>query len=418
MQGLTNQAIIFDVTPFKWVLGKTLGRFWKGFFTSRLGGLTLKEIEAPKLPSDDWVLCRTILGGICGTDIAMITMKPHPASMIKKLCSIPMSLGHENVGLVETVGKSVDENLIGKRVIVDPALSCQPRGIEPMCLSCERGRPSTCLNVDQGGIAPGIGVGYNRQTGGSWSTLFTCHKSQIHPIPDSISDEQAILIDPLACSLHAVLANPPKEGEKILIFGAGMIAMGILIMLRALKFTNEITITTRHPFQSDLAKHYGANNIVHWRKNQDSAAMKKMADITGGRMLTSTGILHFLQGGFDRVYDCSGTITGMIDASRLIRPGGKLIVAGTPQLGLIDLTALWFRELEVIGVTGRAVETLTGESEPRHNYEHVISMMSDGRIDASKIPIGFYRQHEFRKAIRELQNRRRTPTLKSVFDFR
>ncbi|NLE30301.1 MAG: alcohol dehydrogenase catalytic domain-containing protein [Phycisphaerae bacterium] len=412
------RSLVFSVRPARWVGCKIFGLAWKNCYLSRLGGLALREMAVPELPDGDWVRCRTLLGGICGTDINMVYMQQHPASILRSFVSMPVMMGHENVSLIDTSGSDVRDFRVGQRVIVDPPIPCSARKIREVCPACRVGKPSICNNFDLGSLPPAMGLGYNNFTGGSWSPYFVAHASQVHSLPEEISDEQAILIDPLACSLHSILQDSPKPDEHVLIFGAGIISMGIIMGLRALELPVKITATVRHAYQADLARRCGADQVVFWSKNKIAGAMDELAGISGSRSLRGPVGMRFLQGGFDRVYDCTGKIPGLVESQRLVRAGGTLVVAGTPQLGLADLTCVWLREMKVVGVTGRAIEPLPGETEARHDYEHVISLVQKGKMDLSIFPVGIYRQSEYRRAFLDLRSRERSQIVKAVFDFR
>ncbi len=412
------RAITFDISPMRWAMSKLIGRAYQGIYLSRLGGLRLIETDIPKLPNGDWVLCKTRIGGICGTDLNTIFMNQHPASMIQSFVSFPMMLGHENVATIVEVGSSVENFKPAQRVIVDPPHSCQTRNINPPCRMCQQGKISSCENFDRGDIPPSLALGYNNFTAGSWSEYFIAHKGQMITLPDEIDDEQAILIDPLACSLHTVLQALPSDDENILVFGAGIIALGVILAIRALGINANITATVRYPFQAELAKQCGADNIVFWSNKQKSSSISKLAKITNARSLKSRFGLKFLRGGFDKLYDCTGRIAGLVDALRLLRAGGTAIIAGTPQLGLVDITAAWFNELNIIGTTGRAVETLPNEQSPKHNYQHIIEFIMNGKIDTTFLPVALFHQSEYRSALSQLRNRAKFHIVKAAFDFR
>jgi threonine dehydrogenase-like Zn-dependent dehydrogenase len=411
-------SITFNINAARWTACKLSGLFWKNCYLSSIGGLSLRRRPVPELPESDWVRCRTLLGGICGTDINMVFMQQHPASILRSFISMPVMMGHENVSRIDHAGAGVRNFSVGQRVIIDPPIPCAARKIAEPCFACRQGKPSICENFDRGSLPPAMAMGYNNFTGGSWSPYFVAHESQIHALPDDISDEQAILIDPLACSLHAILQDPPKEGENVLVFGAGIIAMGIIMLLRSLNLPVKITATFRHPYQGETAKRCGANNIVLWSQKNIAEAMSRFTRITNSRDLLGHFGMRFLQGGFDRVYDCTGKIPGLVHSQRLIRAGGTLILAGTPQLGVIDTTSFWLRELKVLGVTGRAVEPLPGGTEAKHDYEHIISLIQNGRMNLSLFPVKFYRQTDYRQAFTDLRSRSRSQIAKAVFDFR
>jgi L-iditol 2-dehydrogenase len=413
-------SIVFNASPVRWVTCKVLGLAWPGVYLSSLSGVRCREMPTPKLPAPDWVLCRTLLGGICGTDLNFVYLRQHPASLLQRYTSWPVSLGHENVAQIVDAGPGIKEFHAGQRIIVDPPIPCSARKIDPVCPSCREGKPALCWNLDRGSLPPGLGLGYNNFTGGTWSPYFVAHQSQLHLLPDEIPDEQAILIDPISCSLHAVLHQLPAASEKILVFGSGIIGLGVIMALRALDLPVEITATVRHPFQADLAKKCGADHVVFWKNDDLDTAMGKLAAITGaGNIVTTRPIkTRFLQGGFDRLYDCTGKPAGLIHALRLIRSGGKLIITGTPQLGLMDMTCSWFRELTILGVTGRCLEVLPGQSAPRHNYEHLIGLLLEKKINLSPLPVTLYRQEEFHQALAGRPARAKNHIIKSAFDFR
>ncbi|MFW6066585.1 MAG: alcohol dehydrogenase catalytic domain-containing protein, partial [Planctomycetota bacterium] len=107
---------------------KLLGAVRPSCRLGRLGGLRVRDIPAPELPGDDWVRVRTLLGGICGTDVALVAQKQPPDSILQAFSSLPAVLGHENVAVVETVGEDVDDGWLGRRVCVEPTLCCEVRG--------------------------------------------------------------------------------------------------------------------------------------------------------------------------------------------------------------------------------------------------------------------------------------------------
>ncbi len=412
------KSICFTVSAPRWVASKALAPIWPGVYLSRINGLRLREIPVPALPADDWVLCQTLLGGVCGTDVSMVFLRQHPASLLKHFTSWPVSLGHENVARIVKIGPGVKNLAVGQRILVDPPITCAARHIDPVCPACREGRPSTCWNVDRGSLPPALGLGYNNFTGGSWSPYFTAHTSQVHTLPDDIPDEQAILIDPLACSLHAVLQDPPSKSEKIVIFGAGTIGMGVLLALRALDITADVTVIVRRQSQADLAQRCGANHTVFWTPDRLSTAIQELADITNARGIEMFYKMRFLQGGFDRLYDCTGKVAALADAQRLLHSGAKVVLAGTPQLGLADMTCFWFRELKITGATGRAIEPLPGQATPQHGYRHVINLIRQNKLDLSSFTVRRYSQSEYTQALKEAAGPSRLSLTKVAFDFR
>jgi len=410
-------SIVRHVSPAHWLVCKAVGSLVPRIYVSAVGGLKLERHAIPDLPGRDWMLCRTRIGGICGTDMGMVFFKHHPATMLQRFICSPVMLGHENVAQIVRTGPDVTHVTPGQRVIVDPPLACRARAIEPLCRACQAGRPSICENMDKGALPATVGLGYNNFTGGTWSEYFVAHVSQIHEIPDSISDEHAVLIDPLACSLHAVLEDVPACDEHVLVFGAGIMGLGCLAMLRALAVKSHVTMTVKYEYQAELALRLGADQVVFWRGG-DGRSFRELAELVDARALSGRFGLTFLQGGFDRVYDCTGSPSSFAQAARLVRPRGTLVVVGTPQLGLTDLTCTWFREMKVLGVTGRAVQRMPGKPTAEHNYDQVIELLDHRRIDADAFALRVYPYRDFRTALLDLRNRARERIVKAALDFR
>ncbi|MEK7824503.1 MAG: alcohol dehydrogenase catalytic domain-containing protein, partial [Candidatus Eisenbacteria bacterium] len=179
------------------------------------------DVDEPRLPGDRWVRVRTRLGGICGSDLAVVTLRASPAT--SPFSSFPFVLGHENVGTIEEVGAAVRGFTRGERVVVNPLLSCGPRGIEPPCGHCRAGQPSRCEHFTDGTLPPGMLIGTTRGLGGSWGECFVAHETQVVRVPDHVTDEAAVLVEPFACAVHAVRAGVPASGERVLVVGAGSI---------------------------------------------------------------------------------------------------------------------------------------------------------------------------------------------------
>jgi threonine dehydrogenase-like Zn-dependent dehydrogenase len=96
------------------------------------------------------------------------------------------------VGVVEEAGSAAEE-WAGARVVVDPVISCFVRGLDP-CVACRDGLPALCRHAADGSISPGMLIGYCRDLPGAWSEAMLAHVSQLHRVPDSISDATAVLV--------------------------------------------------------------------------------------------------------------------------------------------------------------------------------------------------------------------------------
>src|SRR5207244_1120660 len=134
------------------------------------------------------VRVRPRLAGICGSDLA--TISGQTSFYFSPLVSMPFVPGHEVVG---ELFDDLDGMPAGTRVVLEPVLSCLARGLDP-CAACAAGNTSRCDRVTVGHVAPGLQTGYCADTGGGWGRMLVAHRSQLHPVPDALPDERAVLI--------------------------------------------------------------------------------------------------------------------------------------------------------------------------------------------------------------------------------
>lgn len=409
------KALVYDITPARWIICKAASLFSKRAYYSRISALKLLDRPIPALQGADWVRLRTILGGICGTDLSMLMQRTHPATILRSFASFPCVLGHENVAMIDEVGPAVTGWKAGMRVCVEPALGCRGRGIDPACRQCQAGRSSLCEQAGLGGLPSRALIGLNTQTGGSWAEYFTAHQSQLHAVPESVPDSIAVMVDPIASAAHAVLRRPPKPDESVLVNGSGIIALGIIASLRAAGYANDVTAIMRHPFQLELARTLGATHLIaHPRGTKPADQYDAVARHTRGLRVAGRFGNQGLIGGFDVTYDCTGTGRGLTDALKWTRSRGALVAVGTSGITLLDTTPIWFDELEIIGANGRQIEACNGRN--LHTYDLVFDWICRGRMDLSAIPVHRYRLENYRVAFDHLLRRARHPIVKAVFE--
>ena len=194
--------------------------------------LRLTNVSEPPLPTPHWVRVRPLLSGICGSDLAVLSARS--SIYLSGFTSSPFVPGHEVVGVVEETGSAVSKVKEGQRVVLEPALSCRVRGIEETCRPCSEGHDSSCEYVTLGDISPGIQTGYCMDTGGGWGANLVAHESQLYPIPDSLRDSSAVLVEPLSCSLHGVLLAQLPPDVRVLVLGCGTMGLLTIAALRYL----------------------------------------------------------------------------------------------------------------------------------------------------------------------------------------
>jgi len=345
-----------------------------------------------------------------------VLLRHHPATILRALNSFPAVLGHENVAVVDAVGSEASEWSIGRRVCVEPSLSCIPRGIDPPCRQCRDGLFCLCEHFLDGRLAPGLMIGTNRQTSGSWAPFFVAHKSQLHAVPPIVTDEQAVLVDPIACALHGVLRRPPQAGERVLIVGGGIIGLTTLSCIRVRPTACHVTIALRHRYQEQLARARGADDVIVWPRSAGHA--RRYDDIAArvkGRRVPAAFGNQMLLGGFDLVYDCIGTGQSLTDAMKFVRARGTVVELGTSQICVVDTTPLWLSEVTLLGSYGRQMERTGGS--PQHTYEVVFDLIASGRFRTDGLLTHTFPLHEYRAAFATLTRRAATHPVKVAFRY-
>ena len=151
--------------------------------------MRLQELDRPTPLRDDWCVARTRLTGICGSDAKMVFMDfgdDFGDSALNGYFSFPTVFGHEVVADVVEVGPAVTAIAVGQRVVLNPWLSCGPRGIDPPCPSCQEGDFSLCWHFTQGPIAAGIHTGTSKDAPGGFADFLPAHESMLIPVPEGV----------------------------------------------------------------------------------------------------------------------------------------------------------------------------------------------------------------------------------------
>jgi threonine dehydrogenase-like Zn-dependent dehydrogenase len=413
---VTIQALeLFRSVP-RYLTARAVGQRVPGLVSGPLAPLRLVNKRDPEPPGPGWARVRPILSGICGSDLA--TISGQSSFYFSPLVSMPFVPGHEVVGeLLDDV-----EGLVaGTRVTLEPVLSCGARGIEPMCEPCKEGHFGRCDRVTTGHVSPGLQTGFCADTGGGWSRMFVAHRSQLHPLPDGMSDRRAVLVEPLACAVHSALRANVLANANVLVVGAGTVGILTLLALKELTRAGSVVVVAKHQRQRGWAESFGATDVV-----SPGEAINEVRRTTRALKLKPERGSPFLLGGVDVAIDCVGSKGSLDLALRTTRAGGRVVLAGIPVAG-VDLTPLWFRELELVGAYTGGIEKLGRRSrgsaakEPS-NADGTSAFDLATRI-AAETPIdgivgATYPLRRWRSAIDHALGAGRLGTLKVAFDLR
>ena len=169
------------------------------------------------------------------------------------------------------------------------------------------------------------------------------HRSQLFAIPDAVSNEVAVLLEPFACAIHAAKRAAVAPGETVLVVGAGTVGILTLMALKLFAEPGHVIVAAKHEKQRAAARLAGADEVV--RPEHTTKAVRRH---TSAVKLTPERGQEFLLGGADVVLECTGSKSALDMALRTAKAGGRVVVSGIPGAGA-DLTPLWFRELELVG---------------------------------------------------------------------
>jgi len=360
------KALLFERSVPRIAAARVAGAITPGL-GSRWGALRLVETDEPALPGPGWERVRPLLSGICGSDLS--TVDGHASRWFEPVVSFPFTPGHEVVGLTDD----------GARVVIEPVLGCAARGIEPPCAACAAGDVGRCANIAFGHLAPGLQTGYCTDTGGGWGGALVAHRSQLHAVPDALSDDAAVMVEPTACAVHGALAAGDVSGAVVAVLGAGTLGLCTAAALRRLSLPGQLIIGAKYPEQRALARELGATVVAE--PGEIRRAVR--------RATRSLVIDDRLAGGADVVIDCVGTAESLAEALAVVRPRGRVVLVGMPGHVSVDLTPLWQREVQLGGAYAYGAEASVG----RRTFDLAMELVHDAglhRLVSARYPLERY----------------------------
>lgn len=352
---------------------------------------TLAEVDDPPLPGPAWARVAVRWSGICGSDLHNLYPDGSASRIFGPHVAAPMELGHEMAGEVVEAGPDCPVP-VGTLVAVDPTLACAARGLDP-CPMCAQGAASSCWYLGSKVFTGGFGHGFTVGLGGGWGDSLLAHASQLHVVPAGVDARTAALTEPLSVSVHAVARRLPPEGAPVLVVGAGIIGLTTVVALRAVAPRSEITVLARHPHQAAAATALGAHHVV--RPDDEGGFWDELARLGGGlRRGRRDGAT--LSGGYALTVECVGTPASVSIALRATSQRGAVIVIGGIHNAQVDLAALWFKELDVVGAFCHAVDTLPGGT--RHSFDVALDLLAAGALPPEAVVTHEYALDDLRAA--------------------
>ena len=371
-----------------------------------LAHLSLSEVPWPDLPSEHWVVVKSKIAGICGSDLGFLQWKAMPAA--EPYFQLPIIPGHELFGEIEMVGKKVRGLRPGQRVSVDPSLGCQERGFMTRCPQCRNGNPGICEHLAEGILKPGILIGTCPDTGGGWGEYFVAHNKRLFPIPEKIADDEASLLEPFSVCLRAVLNNPPKKKELVVVIGAGTIGLMNIAALKAVEPSCRVACVAKYPFQADLAETLGAEDIID---AQNDDVMERIGQLADTKVYRLSGGGAVLAGGVRLVYDTITSALTLNQALRMTRGKGTLVILGLAALPQgVDWTPVWMKEVMIVGSLTYGAEVFHGKR--LDTFARAIDFLVRRRADLSVIKPRKYPLDQYRTALTEAASKKSSGAVK------
>ena len=301
--------------------------------------LRFQEEERPS-PAAGEVLLEVLSVGVCRSDLDYW----NDGRIGDQVVTAPLVLGHEFSARIVEAGPDVDRDLVGRRVAVEPAVSCLT------CEWCRRGDNNLCPEVRFCGTPPVDGA-LRRYM--SYPAFF------VAPLPDGISNDAGAVLEPLAIGVHAVDLARPRLEQTAAILGCGPVGLSILQAARAAGVGRLIALD-RLPWRLDLAVRLGATDTIHVDREDPIEALVRL---TGGRLV-------------DRVFEAAGMDDSPRRAVELAAPGGKIVLVGIPPSAETRFAA---------GTSRRRGLTIYVVRRSRNTLHRALAMLRRGVLDAESL---------------------------------
>lgn len=373
---------------------------WAG--RSSMWGGSLRWMANPA-PSDveqipDWVPLQPILSGICGSDTAAIFGKS--SAYLAPVTSFPAVLGHE---ILARVVQSRPGRAEGTRVVVDPTLGCNARREAVPCSACASGFPYFCEKRQDPKQGAGMLLGYHHRWPGGFATKMWAPCEQCWVVPEGMSDDRAVLTEPLATVLAGMELVSSKPSMRVLVIGAGTIGLLATWACHQLFSPTVLHVVSRYRYQADWATVLGADAT-----SADPGFVQSSLEVLGQPAHPGQfGAPTYYPKGYDLVVDAVGTKSSIRQGLEQTKPGGQFLQLGGSGEIQTDLTPLWSRGIHWLGTYG--YRGRSGIS----TFPLALSWLKDAEVPIEGLVTHRYPLDQYAQALETLRDRR-VPTIKVV----
>jgi len=288
--------------------------------------------------------------GVCGSDLHWFS----EGSIGDAKLEHPLVLGHEFAGVTED----------GQRVAIDPAIPCGH------CEYCDHGHPNLCDNL--------IFAGHGKTDGALREWMAWSEKS-LFPVPDSLSDADAAMLEPLGVAIYTVDLGKLQAGMTVGVFGCGPIGL-LIIQMAKLSGASTIIATDKLAHRVEAAKSFGATPAFLAEEGRE---LEEIRAATNGR-------------GVEVAFEAAGPQDCVDAAFAAVAPGGKVILAGIPDNDKTSFSASMARRK---GLTIKLVRRM------KHTYPRAIELVWKGLVDVRSIVTRRFPLDQAAEAFRVAQRR-------------
>jgi 2-desacetyl-2-hydroxyethyl bacteriochlorophyllide A dehydrogenase len=321
--------------------------------------VALRDVETPS-PGPGEVRIRSVRAGVCRTDLDIVTGALDP-----RWVRFPVVPGHEWSGVVESAGDGVTGLEPGQRVVCEGNISCLA------CARCRAGDTHLCQTYDA--------VGFTR--GGGWGEFVVVPARILHPLPDHVSFDAAVLVEPGSCVVKALDRARIEPAETVGIVGVG--AMGALaIRIARLRAPGTVVAYGLRDEELELAVALGADAAVNVAESDAELETRRLVG-----------------GGLDVVVETAGAVAAAELATRLVREGGRVVmlgIAGRGQELTLPADRIPLGDLSVLGSVGYTTAAWT----------KMVGLLRNGLVELDPIVTHRFPLEEYEEAFALMDDRR------------
>jgi 2-desacetyl-2-hydroxyethyl bacteriochlorophyllide A dehydrogenase len=315
--------------------------------------VSYREVQAPAVGVDD-VLVESREAGLCRTDIEMMTGVFTDPRWVR----FPVIPGHEWAGTVVEVGANVESVRVGDRVVCEGFIVCH------RCPRCRSGETQWCERIEA--------LGFTRP--GGYAELVAVPERVVHRLPEHVSWDAGVLVEPASVVLRGLEKARPQPGEAVGVIGVGTLG-ALAIALLALQSPSRIVAYGVREEELELARQLGATEVV----------------------LAADGAPA--QGELDLVVETAGAPVAVTLATDLCRPGGRAVLLGIAGEG---------RTLTLPSdlLVGKDMSLIGSIAYPASTWSRVVGLLADRVLDLDPIVTHRFAMSDFAEAVRLMDDRR------------